>query len=86
MTSVESIKFIIPCSVLFYQRLKAAVHYTVACLCEEVAEDKATQFSKQAIAAISEITFRQCGMTHILCISIFVSRSNRHFLKIQNWN
>ncbi|XP_044301239.1 centromere protein S-like [Varanus komodoensis] len=44
------------------QRLKAAVHYTVACLCEEVAEDKATQFSKQAIAAISEITFRQCDI------------------------
>ncbi|XP_063001588.1 centromere protein S [Elgaria multicarinata webbii] len=44
------------------QRLKAAVHYTVACLCEEVAEDKETQFSKQAIAAISEITFRQCDI------------------------
>ncbi|XP_061456560.1 centromere protein S [Rhineura floridana] len=41
-------------------RLKAAFHYTVACLCEEVAEDKEIQFSKQAIAAISEITFRQC--------------------------
>ncbi|XP_060114918.1 centromere protein S [Heteronotia binoei] len=42
------------------ERLRAAVHYTVACLCEEVAEDKEIQFSKQAIAAISEITFRQC--------------------------
>ncbi|KAK2526799.1 Apitd1 [Columba livia] len=42
------------------QRLKAAVHYTVGCLCEEVAEDKDVQFSKQTIAAISEITFRQC--------------------------
>ncbi|XP_015283307.1 PREDICTED: centromere protein S-like [Gekko japonicus] len=41
-------------------RLRAAVHYTVACLCEEVAEDKEIHFSKQAIAAISEITFRQC--------------------------
>lgn len=43
------------------QRLKAAVHYTVGCLCEEVAEDKDVQFSKQSIAAISDITFRQCG-------------------------
>ncbi|NXX69245.1 CENPS protein, partial [Spizella passerina] len=43
------------------QRLKAAVHYTVGCLCQEVAEDKDVQFSKQSIAAISEITFRQCG-------------------------
>ncbi|XP_070615429.1 centromere protein S isoform X2 [Erythrolamprus reginae] len=41
-------------------RLKAAFHYTVACLCEEVAEDKNIQFSRQTIAAISEITFRQC--------------------------
>uniref|UniRef100_A0A8C2VDE6 Centromere protein S n=1 Tax=Chinchilla lanigera TaxID=34839 RepID=A0A8C2VDE6_CHILA len=43
------------------QRLKAAVHYTVGCLCQEVAADKEMQFSKQTIAAISEITFRQCG-------------------------
>ncbi|NXM27956.1 CENPS protein, partial [Oxyruncus cristatus] len=42
------------------QRLKAAVHYTVGCLCQEVGEDKDVQFSKQSIAAISEITFRQC--------------------------
>ncbi|XP_061306146.1 centromere protein S [Pezoporus flaviventris] len=45
---------------LHTQRLKAAVHYTVGCLCQEVGEDKAVQFSKQTIAAISEITFRQC--------------------------
>nr|XP_009669954.1 PREDICTED: centromere protein S [Struthio camelus australis] len=43
-----------------FQRLKAAVHYTVGCLCQDVAEDRDMQFSKQAIAAISEITFRQC--------------------------
>ncbi|NXP10043.1 CENPS protein, partial [Thinocorus orbignyianus] len=42
------------------QRLKAAVHYTVGCLCQDVAEDKDLHFSKQTIAAISEITFRQC--------------------------
>ncbi|CAI9179454.1 unnamed protein product [Rangifer tarandus platyrhynchus] len=44
----------------YRQRLKAAVHYTVGCLCEEVALDKDMQFSKQTIAAISEVTFRQC--------------------------
>lgn len=43
------------------QRLKAAVHYTVGCLCEEVASDREMPFSKQTIAAISELTFRQCG-------------------------
>uniref|UniRef100_A0A8C0IX92 Centromere protein S n=1 Tax=Chelonoidis abingdonii TaxID=106734 RepID=A0A8C0IX92_CHEAB len=46
------------------QELKAAVHYTVGCLCQEVAEDKGIQFSKQTIAAISEITFRQCLSKH----------------------
>lgn len=52
-----------PRSVLILlQRLKAAVHYTVGCLCEEVASDKEMQFSKQTIAAISEMTFQQCGM------------------------
>ncbi|MXQ81859.1 hypothetical protein E5288_WYG004989 [Bos mutus] len=44
----------------YLQRLKAAVHYTVGCLCEEVASDKDMQFSKQTIAAISEVTFGQC--------------------------
>uniref|UniRef100_A0A8C5K405 Centromere protein S n=1 Tax=Jaculus jaculus TaxID=51337 RepID=A0A8C5K405_JACJA len=44
----------------YQQRLKAAVHYTVGCLCNEVALDKEVQFSKQTIAAISEVTFRQC--------------------------
>ncbi|NWW86685.1 CENPS protein, partial [Rhynochetos jubatus] len=44
-----------------FQRLKAAVHYTVGCLCQDVAEERDVQFSKQTIAAISEMTFRQCG-------------------------
>uniref|UniRef100_UPI00398F44CC centromere protein S n=1 Tax=Pristiophorus japonicus TaxID=55135 RepID=UPI00398F44CC len=42
------------------QRLRAAVHYTVGCLCQEVGEDKQIEFSKQTIAAIAETTFRQC--------------------------
>uniref|UniRef100_A0A8B9TA39 Centromere protein S n=1 Tax=Anas platyrhynchos TaxID=8839 RepID=A0A8B9TA39_ANAPL len=46
--------------VLLEQRLRAAVHYTAGCLCQDVAEDKGMRFSKQAIAAIAEITFRQC--------------------------
>ncbi|XP_004863671.1 centromere protein S isoform X5 [Heterocephalus glaber] len=44
----------------YQQRLKAAVHYTVGCLCQEVEADKEVQFSKQTIAAISEMTFQQC--------------------------
>ncbi|XP_042335356.1 centromere protein S isoform X2 [Sceloporus undulatus] len=43
------------------QRLRAAFHYTVAGLCEEVGQDTGIQFSKQAVAAITEITFKQCG-------------------------
>ncbi|NWH64487.1 CENPS protein, partial [Geococcyx californianus] len=42
------------------QRLRAAVHYTVGRLCQDVAEDKQMQFSKQSVAAIAEMTFRQC--------------------------
>ena len=41
-------------------RNSAAVHYTTGCLCQDVAEDKGVLFSKQTVAAISEITFRQC--------------------------
>ncbi|XP_072888312.1 centromere protein S isoform X1 [Hemitrygon akajei] len=44
----------------YSQRLRAAVHYTVGCLCEEIGENKQVEFSKQTIAAISETTFRQC--------------------------
>uniref|UniRef100_A0A668VQE0 Centromere protein S n=1 Tax=Oreochromis aureus TaxID=47969 RepID=A0A668VQE0_OREAU len=42
-------------------RLKAAVHYTVGRLCQKIGEDHRRQFSRQAIAAIAETTFRQCG-------------------------
>ncbi|XP_028369555.1 centromere protein S-like [Phyllostomus discolor] len=42
------------------QRLKAAVHYTVGCLCSEAAADTQVQLSRQAVAAIAEVTFRQC--------------------------
>ncbi|XP_004596117.2 centromere protein S [Ochotona princeps] len=44
----------------YQQRLKAAVHYTVGCLCQEVAAEKEMPFSRQTIAAIAEVTFRQC--------------------------
>uniref|UniRef100_A0A8C9AGF4 Centromere protein S n=1 Tax=Prolemur simus TaxID=1328070 RepID=A0A8C9AGF4_PROSS len=42
------------------QRLKAAVHYTVHCLCEDVASDKEMHFSGQTVAAILEMTVQQC--------------------------
>ncbi|XP_078498385.1 centromere protein S [Lissotriton helveticus] len=44
----------------YAQRLKAAVHYTVGSMCQEMAEEKDVQYSKQTIAALSEVTFRQC--------------------------
>nr|7DA0_B Chain B, Centromere protein S [Gallus gallus]7DA1_A Chain A, Centromere protein S [Gallus gallus]7DA1_B Chain B, Centromere protein S [Gallus gallus]7DA2_A Chain A, Centromere protein S [Gallus gallus]7DA2_C Chain C, Centromere protein S [Gallus gallus] len=44
---------------LLIQRLRAAVHYTTGALAQDVAEDKGVLFSKQTVAAISEITFRQ---------------------------
>ncbi|KAJ8358543.1 hypothetical protein SKAU_G00150680 [Synaphobranchus kaupii] len=44
------------------QRLKAAIHFTVARCCEEVGQDCEKNFSKLAIAAISETTFKQCDI------------------------
>ncbi|KAJ8258946.1 hypothetical protein COCON_G00179580 [Conger conger] len=44
------------------QRLKAAIHFTVARICEEVGQDCEKTFSKLAIAAISETTFKQCDI------------------------
>ncbi|XP_036427050.1 centromere protein S [Colossoma macropomum] len=46
----------------YAQRLKAAVHYTVGRLCQQVAADHEKEFSRQAIAALAEITFRQCDI------------------------
>lgn len=45
-----------------HQRLKAAVHYTVGRLCQKIGEDHRRPFSRQAIAAIAETTFRQCDI------------------------
>ncbi|KAI4902102.1 hypothetical protein NFI96_013179 [Prochilodus magdalenae] len=46
----------------YSQRLKAAVHYTVGKLCQQVAEDHEKEISRQTVAAIAEITFRQCDI------------------------
>uniref|UniRef100_A0A3Q2CI08 Centromere protein S n=1 Tax=Cyprinodon variegatus TaxID=28743 RepID=A0A3Q2CI08_CYPVA len=43
------------------ERLKAAVHYTVGRLCQRVAEEHRREFSRQAVAAIAETTFRECA-------------------------
>ena len=43
---------------LLFQRLKAAIHYTVAQMCEEKSKDYDVTFSKQVISALSEATFR----------------------------
>ncbi|NXV03697.1 CENPS protein, partial [Cettia cetti] len=59
------------------QRLRAAVHYTVGCLCQEVEEDKDVQFSKQSIAAISEITFRQCVLAKKECFLVLCRHAKR---------
>jgi len=40
------------------QRLKAAMHYTVGRICEQCEQETNVKYSKEAIAAISETTFR----------------------------
>ncbi|XP_071848318.1 centromere protein S-like [Apostichopus japonicus] len=41
------------------QRLKAAVHYTVGKICNNLEEELEITFSKHVIAVISEATFKQ---------------------------
>ncbi|XP_072282564.1 centromere protein S [Pyxicephalus adspersus] len=65
------------------QRLKAAVHYTVGCLCQDIAEDKEVQFSKQAIAAISETTFRQCE-TFAKDLEMFARHGKRSTINVDD--
>ncbi|KAJ6656834.1 hypothetical protein lerEdw1_003165 [Lerista edwardsae] len=65
------------------ERLRAALHYTVACLCEEVAEDKEIQFTKQAVAAISEITFRQCE-TFAKDLEMFARHAKRSTINLED--
>ncbi|XP_028393673.1 centromere protein S-like [Dendronephthya gigantea] len=43
------------------QRLKAALHYTVGKICEEIGEETNLRYSKQFIAALTETTFKQIG-------------------------
>lgn len=69
-----------------FQRLKAAVHYTVGCLCQDVAEDKDVQFSKQTIAAISEVTFRQCGTELRLLPLCSRATAGETMLEKTRWN
>ena len=42
----------------YIQRLKAAIHYTVAEICEESGTEYEVSFSKQVISALAETTFR----------------------------
>ncbi|XP_068098477.1 centromere protein S [Hyperolius riggenbachi] len=65
------------------QRLKAAVHYTVGLLCEEVAEEREMKFSKQAIAAVSEITFRQCE-TFTKDLELFARHGKRSTINVED--
>lgn len=44
-----------------FQRLKAAVHYTVGRLCRSIGEERRAEFSRQTVAAIAETVVRQCG-------------------------
>ncbi|XP_028302804.1 centromere protein S [Gouania willdenowi] len=44
------------------QRLKAALHYTVSCMCQRVAEQHQREFNRQLVAAITETAYRQCDI------------------------
>uniref|UniRef100_A0A8C9VXA5 Centromere protein S n=1 Tax=Scleropages formosus TaxID=113540 RepID=A0A8C9VXA5_SCLFO len=44
------------------QRLKAALHFTVGRLCEDIGGDGGKRFNKEVLAAIAETTYRQCDI------------------------
>ncbi|XP_062400606.1 centromere protein S isoform X2 [Sardina pilchardus] len=44
------------------QRLKAAIHFTSGQICQTIAADCGSEFSRQTIAAIAETTYRQCDI------------------------
>ncbi|KXJ10513.1 Centromere protein S [Exaiptasia diaphana] len=44
----------------YQQRIKAALHYGVGRICEQVGEENGLQYSRQFIAALTETTYRQC--------------------------
>uniref|UniRef100_A0A8C5HM91 Centromere protein S n=1 Tax=Gouania willdenowi TaxID=441366 RepID=A0A8C5HM91_GOUWI len=43
-------------------QLKAALHYTVSCMCQRVAEQHQREFNRQLVAAITETAYRQCDI------------------------
>ncbi|XP_018581447.1 centromere protein S [Scleropages formosus] len=45
-----------------HQRLKAALHFTVGRLCEDIGGDGGKRFNKEVLAAIAETTYRQCDI------------------------
>ncbi|XP_070572313.1 centromere protein S-like [Ptychodera flava] len=46
----------------YEQRLKAAIHYTVGQICEQLAKDEDVVFTRQFIATLAEATYKQCGI------------------------
>ena len=42
------------------QRMKAAIHYAVGRICEDVSMDTDVNISKDVMAAITEMTTQQC--------------------------
>ncbi|XP_071789667.1 centromere protein S-like [Asterias amurensis] len=46
----------------YVQRLKAAVHYSVGRVCEELSQELDVTFSRQFIAVLSEATFKQSAI------------------------
>ncbi|XP_033126677.1 centromere protein S-like [Anneissia japonica] len=60
----------------YTQRLKAAIHFSVGQICEEVSQDTDVTFTKQVIAAFAEATFRQCE-TVAVDLELFAKHGKR---------
>eukprot|EP00118_Oscarella_pearsei_P006062 m.27692 g.27692 ORF g.27692 m.27692 type:complete len:124 (+) comp30278_c0_seq1:81-452(+) len=69
------------------QRLKAAIHYTVGKICEQLAsnwdEEMTFHFTPQFVATLAEATFRQCE-TLALDLESFAKHAKRTVVKMDD--
>ncbi|XP_012684833.1 centromere protein S [Clupea harengus] len=65
------------------QRLKAAIHFTTGQICQTIAADCGREFSRQAIAAIAETTFRQCD-TFAKDLEAFARHAKRNTINVDD--
>ncbi|KAI0213723.1 Centromere protein S [Lamellibrachia satsuma] len=65
-----------PEKLAYAQRLKAAVHYTVGKICEEMSSDLDVVYDRKFIAVLTEATFKYC-QTMATDLELFAKHAKR---------